>query len=507
MLSKAGTTMRRCSQQSLGQSLVEFALVLPVFMMLVFGILDGGRAILTFNDVAQSSREVARVASVTCFDTATRCDAVTSGAPVADAIDGQLAFQGNVTWTVTLHRPGDQLAAGQLQPRRHRPSHGDLDRGPRHPPHQPGLWPGQRQRHQRSRNHPMTTHGTPTQGAPTMEPIDRRDDERGQALPLFVLMLIALLAATGLVVDVGGAWAQERSQQKASDVAALAGATNEANGGTRQQIIDAATASAVANGYAGSEVQVNIPPTSGKYGPGGSGYSPNDCSNAAAYPCWVEVVITRPHTNYFAGIIGQGNWDVGARGVAVGGIVNAVVNGIAPIMFNEEAVDPDNDPGAPKVYCNPQDNKCTPNNDFPLDITQFNWTTFCIAGGNCNVNTNDAVTIIDDEGFQVEVTYGMDLGAHNQGQHTAVCHSLMDRYPVSDYPNGKDLPVAINNDNGQMVGFWTWHFDNVNTVCQGQDGMLLAGWFVEDLNFTSGMTIIAGAPTPLIGQYTAVLVE
>ncbi len=52
-----------------GQSLVEFALVLPVFMLLVFGILDGGRAILTYNDVAQSTRNVARVASVTCFDT------------------------------------------------------------------------------------------------------------------------------------------------------------------------------------------------------------------------------------------------------------------------------------------------------------------------------------------------------------------------------------------------------------------------------------------------------
>jgi Flp pilus assembly protein TadG len=88
-----------------GQSLVEFALVLPVFMLLVFGILDGGRAILTYNDVAQSTRNVARVASVTCFDTATRCDATTSGAPVADAIDEQLAFQGSVTWTVTCIDP------------------------------------------------------------------------------------------------------------------------------------------------------------------------------------------------------------------------------------------------------------------------------------------------------------------------------------------------------------------------------------------------------------------
>lgn len=339
-----------------------------------------------------------------------------------------------------------------------------------------------------------------------MNPIDRRDDERGQALPLFVLMLIALLAATGLVVDVGGAWAQERSQQKASDVAALAGATREANGGTRQAIIDAATASAIANGYPAAEVQVNIPPTTGKYGPGGSGYSANDCSSSAVYPCWVEVVITRPHNNYFAGIIGQGSWDVAARGVAVGGIVNAVVNGIAPIMFNEEAVDDDDpskwDPWSKHEYCNPQDNKCTPNNDFPVDKTQFNWTTFCIAGGNCNVNTNDAVTIIEQEGFQVTVTYDMDLGAHNQGQHTAICHSLMDTYP-----NGADLPVAINDDNGQMVGFWTWHFDAVNTVCEGNDGMQLSGWFMENLNFTSGMTIIAGGPQPAIGQYTAVLVE
>jgi hypothetical protein len=344
-----------------------------------------------------------------------------------------------------------------------------------------------------------------------MNPSDRRDGERGQALPLFVLMLIALLAATGLVVDVGGAWAQERTQQKASDVAALAGATKEANGGLRQGIIDAAVASAVANGYQASEVQVNIPPTSGKYGPGGSGYSANDCSTAALYPCWVEVIITRPHDNFFAGIIGQGSWNVGARAVAVGGVVNAVVSGIAPIMFHQDAINDEDlgtwNPWNKHQFCNPQDNKCTPNNDFPVDKTQFNWTTFCVAGGNCNVNTADAVDIIEDEGYQVTVTYGQDLGAHNQGQHTAVCHALLDTYPPDENPNGVPLPVAINDENGKLVGFWTWLFDPVNTVCQGNDGMQLVGNFVEDLHFTSGMTIVAGAPTPSIGQYTAVLVE
>jgi Putative Flp pilus-assembly TadE/G-like len=341
-----------------------------------------------------------------------------------------------------------------------------------------------------------------TKGAPAMKPIDQRDGERGQALPLFVLMLIALMAGTGLVVDVGGAWAQERSQQKASDVSALAAATQEANGGTRQEIIDTAIASAVANGYQAGEVDVNIPPTTGKYGPGGSGYSANDCSSPALYPCWVEVVITKPHNNFFAGIIGQGSWDVSARAVAVGGIANAVVNGIAPVMFHEDAINPANNPGDPHLYCNPQDNKCTPNNDFPVDKSQFNWTTFCEAGGNCNVNSSDAITLIEEFGHQVTITYGMDLGAHNQGQHTSVCHALMDQFP-----DGGEFPVAINNENGEMVGFWVWHFDAANTVCEGTDGMQLSGWFVENLNFTIGMTIVAGAPQPGIGQYTATLVE
>lgn len=331
----------------------------------------------------------------------------------------------------------------------------------------------------------------------------RRGGQRGQALPLFALMLTAMLAATGLVVDVGGAWAQERSQQKAADTAALAGATAEANGATRQGIIDAAVANAVANGYTAGEVTVNIPPTTGKYGPGGTGYSANDCSTPALYPCWVEVKIDRPHTNAFAGIIGQSSWAVGARGVAVGGIANAVLTGLSPIMFNVNALGT-SAPKVPKLYCNPQDNNCPPNNDFPLLSNQFNWTTLCVSGGNCNVNTNQAVQIIQADGLAFTVYYSMDLGAHNQGQHTAVCHALL-----SQYPNGADLPVAINGDNGQLLGFWAWHFDAAGTVCQGNNGMLLSGYFINDLEYdlSTPMTIISGAPTPTVGQYITKLVE
>ena len=81
----------------------------------------------------------------------------------------------------------------------------------------------------------------------------------------------------------------------------------------------------------------------------------------------------REHSNFFAGIIGQGSWDVGARGVAVGGIANGVSNALAPLMFNEDAVFKDDGTGTGGVvvdtsstlYCNPQDHKCIPNSDFP----------------------------------------------------------------------------------------------------------------------------------------------
>lgn len=47
-----------------GQSLVEFALVFPLFMLIIFGIVDAGRLIYTYNTVANAARDGARVAIV-----------------------------------------------------------------------------------------------------------------------------------------------------------------------------------------------------------------------------------------------------------------------------------------------------------------------------------------------------------------------------------------------------------------------------------------------------------
>ena len=47
-----------------GQSLVEFALVFPLFMLIIFGIFDAGRLIYTYNTVSNAARDGARVAIV-----------------------------------------------------------------------------------------------------------------------------------------------------------------------------------------------------------------------------------------------------------------------------------------------------------------------------------------------------------------------------------------------------------------------------------------------------------
>src|SRR5659263_85200 len=56
--------MRRCDRSIRGQSLVEFALVLPMFLLLLIGIAEFGRAWMTRNILTGASREAVRIAAV-----------------------------------------------------------------------------------------------------------------------------------------------------------------------------------------------------------------------------------------------------------------------------------------------------------------------------------------------------------------------------------------------------------------------------------------------------------
>jgi Flp pilus assembly protein TadG len=47
-----------------GQALTEFALILPILLLLVFGVFDFGRAIYAYNSISNAAREGARTAIV-----------------------------------------------------------------------------------------------------------------------------------------------------------------------------------------------------------------------------------------------------------------------------------------------------------------------------------------------------------------------------------------------------------------------------------------------------------
>lgn len=87
-----------------GQSLVEFALVLPLLLVLIIGVIDGGRAIFAYNQMSQISREVSRVASTSCFQTTTPCDTATGPIAASIAVQGA-GLQAPATWTVACINP------------------------------------------------------------------------------------------------------------------------------------------------------------------------------------------------------------------------------------------------------------------------------------------------------------------------------------------------------------------------------------------------------------------
>lgn len=57
-------TILRHRPRPRGQALVEFAIVLPIFILVLVGIIDGGRVIFAGNSLSEAAREGARWGSV-----------------------------------------------------------------------------------------------------------------------------------------------------------------------------------------------------------------------------------------------------------------------------------------------------------------------------------------------------------------------------------------------------------------------------------------------------------
>src|SRR5207245_8897192 len=55
---------RRRGRRTTGQALVEFSLVLPIFVLLILIVFDFGRGVYTFNGISEAAREIARTTIV-----------------------------------------------------------------------------------------------------------------------------------------------------------------------------------------------------------------------------------------------------------------------------------------------------------------------------------------------------------------------------------------------------------------------------------------------------------
>jgi Flp pilus assembly protein TadG len=84
-----------------GQALVEFALVLPIFLLIVFGVFDLGRGVYAYNTVANAAREGARVAAVNQIATSPDCN---ESKPVEDP--------SNAHWSVKACAAASAISLG-----------------------------------------------------------------------------------------------------------------------------------------------------------------------------------------------------------------------------------------------------------------------------------------------------------------------------------------------------------------------------------------------------------
>ena len=100
--------IRKSLKSEKGQSLVEFALVLPIFIFLVFGIIEFGRLWETVNIMTSAAREGARAAAVSAPDMTSAMNAaqnVLTAGNVSNATVNAVGPNGanEVVVTVTLN--------------------------------------------------------------------------------------------------------------------------------------------------------------------------------------------------------------------------------------------------------------------------------------------------------------------------------------------------------------------------------------------------------------------
>lgn len=93
-----------------GQALVEFALVLPVTLLILIGLLDSARAVWYSNTLALAAREGTRYAIVNGDGSSDPADAADIAAVVRSYAVGVAGLSVTTTWPDTTKRRGDRVS-------------------------------------------------------------------------------------------------------------------------------------------------------------------------------------------------------------------------------------------------------------------------------------------------------------------------------------------------------------------------------------------------------------
>ncbi len=107
------TSLRRLLARARGQSMVEFALVLPVFLFMTVGVIDLGRTFYFHNQLVNGVREGARV-GVTDQNATTIRTAVKSRAPIG-LTDGDITVTCFSAFTSTTKSCGSVVPGDSVQ--------------------------------------------------------------------------------------------------------------------------------------------------------------------------------------------------------------------------------------------------------------------------------------------------------------------------------------------------------------------------------------------------------
>jgi Flp pilus assembly protein TadG len=128
-------------------------------------------------------------------------------------------------------------------------------------------------------------------------------DRRGATAITTALLLVVALGFVGFGIDFGTGYTSRRTAQAAADSAAFSASVAQYAGASDAvaQAKAVAATYGIQDGAAGVTVTVNDPPASGTH---------------TTDPNAVEVIISRPATQFFAGLFGQANGVIRARAVA-----------------------------------------------------------------------------------------------------------------------------------------------------------------------------------------------